>query len=191
MINKIFGFLIIIGLLYSFLKGNVDTMGIVILDSAKKTFDMSIQIFALMALWLGIMKIASSSGLLSKITKLLRPLLKFLFPDIPSNHESLDYISSNIIANMFGLGNAATPFGLKAMKSLKKLSNDTIASDSMITFLILNTTGFTLIPTTILSLRIAAGSNNPSLIIPMCLISSFLSLLVGIFLNYIFRKVHK
>ena len=112
---------------------------------------MIIKIFPVMALWLGLMNIAKNSGLLDKLSKKISPILKFLFPEIPKNHESLNYISSNIIANMFGLGNAATPFGLKAMKSLQKLNkNKDIASRSMITFLVINTSGVTIIPTTII-----------------------------------------
>lgn len=191
MINYIFGFLILIGIIYSIITGNTNQLSTTILTSSTKALEMSIQIFAVMALWLGIMNIASSSGLLDKLTSFLKPLLKFIFPEIPENHESLKYISSNIIATMFGLGNAATPLGLKAMKSLKELTTDDKASNSMITFMILNTTGFTLIPTTIISIRLAYNSTNPSSIIPLCLLASFLSLIVGLFLNYIFRKCSK
>lgn len=191
MINKIFGFLIIIGIIFSFVTGNQNEIINQILGSADTSFNMITKIFPLMALWLGIMNIAQASGLLDKFTKLLKPLLKFLFPTIPPNHESLNYISANMLANMFGLGNASTPMGIKAMKSLQSLNNSDTASDSMITFLMLNTIGFTIVPTTIISLRMAYKSVNPSSIIPLCLLTSCLSLIFGILINVLFRKWYK
>ena len=115
---------------------------------------------------------------------MLEPILKKIFPEIPSGHESFDYISSNIVSNIFGLGNAATPMGIKAMESLQKINKDKeCASRSMITFLIINTCGFTLIPMTILSLRMAYHSKNPSSIILPCIIVSFVSLIFGLLLD--------
>ena len=142
-----------------------------------------------MALWLGIMKIASASGLLDKFSRMLKPLLKLLFPEIPENHESYEYISSNIVANMFGLGNAATPFGLKAMKSLQELNpkKDT-ATRSMITFLVLNTSGITIIPTTIISLRMMYGSSDPTSIVFICILSTFISTFLGLIIDRILAK---
>ena len=189
MINLLFGFFIIIGIIFSLFTGNFTNMSNVIVKSASDTFSIITGLFPLMALWLGIMNIASTSGLLNKFTILLKPILKFLFPDIPHNHKSLEYISSNIIMNMFGLGNAATPMGIKALKSMKELNNDSdTASDSMITFLVLNTTGFTIIPTRIISYRLMYGSANPNAITPICIIASFLATLVGIVINIIMRR---
>ena len=154
MVNKIWGFFIIIGIIFCLFTDNVDVINNEILNSCKTALDMTFKIFPVMALWLGIAKIAEVSGLLKKLSLKLSGILKFIFPEIPKGHQSLSYISSNIIANMFGLGNAATPFGLKAMQSLQELNTkkDT-ASRSMITFLVLNTSGVTIIPTTIISLR--------------------------------------
>lgn len=189
MINIVFSVLIVIGISYSLFNGNIESISNIILESANKTLTLSISIFAGMALWLGIINIASASGLLKKITNLFKPLLKFIFPEIPKNHESLDYISTNFVANMFGLGNAATPFGIKAMTSLKELSKSDRASNSMITLLILNTAGFTIIPTTIISLR--NSFNSTYSIQFVTLISSLLSLIVAIVINYIFRRLLK
>ena len=192
MINLIFGFFIIIGIIFSLFTGNFGNMSNVIVKSASDTFTIITGLFPLMALWLGIMNIASVSGLLRKFTLMLKPLLKFLFPNIPNSHKSLEYISSNIIMNMFGLGNAATPMGIKALKSMKELNNNsTTASDSMITFLVLNTTGFTLIPTTIISYRMMYGSPNPSAITPICIIASLLGSICGIIINIIIRRISK
>ena len=184
MMNKIWAFFIVSSILFSLCTGNLDTMNKQILDTGKVAFEMTVKIIPVMALWLGIMKIASLSGLLSKMAcKISRPL-KILFPDIPKNHESFSLISSNIIANLFGLGNAATPFGLKAMESLQTINpkKDT-ASRSMITFLVLNTSGLTLIPTTIISLRMMYGSKNPTEIVVGCILATLCATLAGVLMD--------
>lgn len=138
------------------------------------------------------MTIATDSGLLNKISNFLYPFLRKLFPEIPKNHESLGYISSNITANILGLGNAATPFGLKAMKSLQKLNNESVvASKSMITFILLNTSGLTLLPTTIISLRSINGSTNPTAVIIPTIIITIISTISAIILDKLFNKVIK
>lgn len=181
MVNKIWCAFIIFGILYCFCTGNVETINSVILDSAQTGFDMSVKIFPVMALWLGIMNIAKVSGLLNKISTWMSPLICKIFPEIPKGHESIGFITTNMVSNMLGLGNAATPFGLKAMKSLQKLNNkkDT-ASRSMITFLVINTSGLTIVPTTIISLRMLHGSTNPTDIVLPCIIASFISLVGSI-----------
>lgn len=189
MVNKIWGCFIVIGIITCFVTSKVDILNNEILESTKTSLDMIFKIFPVMALWLGIMKIASVSGLLDKFSKLLNPLLKKIFPEIPNNHESFEYISSNIVANMFGLGNAATPFGLKAMKSLQKLNNNKdSATRSMITFLVLNTSGMTIIPTTIISLRMLYGSSDPTSIVFVCILSTFISTFFGLIIDRIFAK---
>lgn len=190
MINKIWGFFIIIGIIYCLLTNNLTFLNNEIMNSAKESFNMVVDMFPVLALWLGIMNIANKSGLLDKMSNLFSPILKILFPDIPKNHESLNYISSNIAANMLGLGNAATPFGLKAMKALQTINpkKDT-ASRSMITFLIINTAGVTIIPTTVISLRMRHGSINPTEILGATLIATFMSLLFGILVDrLVWRK---
>jgi spore maturation protein A len=184
MINKIWASFIIVGIIYSLLTGNIEVINNEILDCTKTSLDLIMKIFPVMALWLGIMKIAESSGLLSKLSEKLSPILGKLFPEIPKNHESLSLIASNIIANMAGLGNAATPFGLKAMQSLQEINEkkDT-ASRSMITFLVLNTSGVTIIPTTIISLRLLYGSLNPTEIVLPCIIATFFSSFFGLLLD--------
>ena len=191
MVNKIWGCFIIIGILYCFSNNNIEIVNNAILDSTKTSFDMIIKIFPVMALWLGIAKIAEVSGLLKILSSRISGILKYIFPEIPKNHESLSYISSNIIANMFGLGNAATPFGLKAMQSLQELNKkkDT-ATRSMITFLVLNTSGVTIIPTTIISLRMMYGSINPTSIVLPCIVITFLSTLSGLIIDKIFARFY-
>lgn len=187
MINKLWSFLIVSGSLCLIFTNKVDVLNEQLLLSGKATLDIIIQIFPLLSLWLGIMNIAKVSGLLNKLSDFIYPLLHKLFPDIPKGHIAFSYISSNIIANLFGLGNAATPFGLKAMESLQSLNKDKkVASRSMITFLIINTCGLCLIPTTIISLRVLYKSISPSSIIFPCFIVSFLSLLFGLIIDKLF-----
>lgn len=191
MINKLWIGLIVTGSLCLILTGKADLLNTQILSSGKATLELVMQIFPLISLWLGIMNIAKESGLLDKVSKLIYPLLHKIFPEIPKGHESLGYISSNIIANMFGLGNAATPFGLKAMKSLQSLNkNKEEASKSMITFLIINTCGLCIIPTTIISLRILYDSEDPSFIVIPCLIISFISLIFGLVIDRLWSRRH-
>lgn len=189
MVNKIWGFFIISGIITCLFNNNVELINNEILNSTKDSLDMIIKIFPVMALWLGLMNIAKHSGLLDKLSKKISPILRFLFPEIPKNHESLNYISSNIIANMFGLGNAATPFGLKAMKSLQELNKkkDT-ATRSMITFLVINTSGVTIIPTTIISLRMMYGSTNPTSIVLPCILATSLATISGVIIDRILAR---
>ena len=157
------------------------------LSSGSRGIDMILSIVQLMCLWLGTMKIAESSGLLDIISKKLSKIVKVLFPEIPEGDKAIGYISSNIVMNMLGLGNAATPFGLKAMSELKRLNKDSsTASRSMITFLVINTSSVTIVPTTVISLRLSSGSINPSEIIPVTIITTFLSTFLALLLDRLF-----
>lgn len=192
MINVIWVLFIILGIIYSIFTGNISSVNETIVTSSKDSLDIFLGILPTIILWVGIMKIASNSGLLNKISNLLYPLLSKLFPEIPRNHESLGYISSNITANILGLGNAATPFGLKAMKSLQELNKDkNVASRSMTTFILLNTSGLTLLPTTVISLRNMYNSVNPTLIIIPTIIITSIATISAIILDKIFYRVMK
>ena len=187
MINKIWFFLIFIGLLYSFITGN-NNMNSIVLNSADEAYKLLVSMIPLIVLWSGIMNIANDSGLLHKFSKLLRPILKRLFPSVKSD-KPLDYIASNVAANMIGLGSAATPYGLKAMEELQKENNDkSKASEAMITFLVLNTGGVTLIPMTVISMRMMYGSINPTLIIIPSIIATLISSISGLVIDYIIRR---
>ena len=193
MVNKIWGFFIVVGIVFAFFTGKIDIINEEILNSCKNTLELVFQLFPVVALWLGIMKIATASGLLQIVSNKLSPFLRIIFPEIPKDHPALGYISSNIIANVFGLGNAATPFGLKAMESLQELNpNKKEASRSMITFLVLNTSGLTLIPTTIISMRMLYGSTNPTEVILPCILATLISTTVGLTLDRIlyYRSKH-
>lgn len=189
MVSYIWIVLIASGIIYSLLSGNIEVINNSILTNANKALDLILELLPIIVLWTGILKIAEKSGLLDKFARLLRPLLCRLFPSVPKNNKALGYIASNIAANMMGLGSAATPAGLKAINELQKINDkkDT-ASTPMITFLVLNTAGVTIIPTTILALRVANGSNNPSEIILPALIATTLSCIAGVTLDYFIRK---
>lgn len=192
MVNIIWMILIAIGILFGLFTNNLETVNSTIVDSTKVSLDMLFKIFPVVALWMGLMKIAEESNLLKKLSEKLSPFLTKLFPEIPRGHESLSLIASNMIANIFGLGSAATPFGLKAMESLQKLNKkkDT-ATRSMITFLVINTSGLTIIPTTIISLRMMYGSVNPTSIVFACILSTTLATIGGIIIDKILARRYK
>ena len=184
MVNIIWTFFIISGIIFSLFTGKMDVMNKTILDSCKTSVNMIMEILPVIALWMGIMKIAEKSLLLNKFSKLIYPILRWIFPEIPKGDESLSLIASNIIANIFGLGSAATPFGLKAMSALKKLNNNSdIASNSMITFLVLNTSGLTIIPTTVVSLRVMYNSCSPMIIVSGCIMATICSTCGGLIID--------
>lgn len=186
MINYLWGIFIIIGVIFGLLKGN-NNVANSLLTSGSKGIEMILSLVPLMCLWLGTMKIASASGLLEIISKKLSKVVKIIFPEIPEGDPSIGYISSNIVMNMLGLGNAATPFGLKAMSELKRLNNNSdVASRSMITFLVLNTASVTIIPTTVISLRILNGSTSPTEIVLVTIITTFLSTFLALLLDRLF-----
>ena len=192
MINKIWASFIIIGIIYSILTNKTELISTEIINSTQTSLTMITKIFPVMALWLGIMKIAETSGLLKKISKLLSPIMTKIFPEIPAHHESISLITTNVVANLFGLGNASTPIGLKTIKSLQELNEDkTKASHSMITFLVLNTTGLTIIPTTIISINMMHNIKNPSEIILPCFLASLSATIGGLIIDRIFQRKDK
>ena len=192
MINVLWFFLICTGIIYGILTNNTAVINNTIVDSTKVSLDMLLKIFPVIALWMGLTKIAEKSGLLKKLSLILSPLLTKIFPDIPKGHESLSLMASNIVANIFGLGSASTPFGLKAMSSLQKLNNKkNTASRSMITFLVINTSGLTILPTTIISLRMMHGSTNPTIIVFACLISTICATIGGLIVDRILARRYK
>ena len=151
------------------------------LDNASTAVTIALGLIGIMALWLGVMKVAEKAGLISIIANWLKPVTKRLFPDVPADHPAMGSMIMNISANMLGLGNAATPFGLKAMEDLDSLNpNKGTATNAMVTFLAINTAGMTLIPATAIAVRAAAGSSEPAVIIGTSLFGSFCATVAGI-----------
>lgn len=189
MVNIIWGFFIVIGITYSFFTGNIEIINNEIIDSGKEAFNLIMDMMPLLVIWMGLMQIAEKSGLINLIAKALSPILSKLFPSIPKGNPALGYIASNIAVNMAGLGSAATPFGLKAMEKLQELNlYKKTASEAMITFLVLNTSGVTIVPTTIIALRQSAGSANPTLVLPLCILATTCSTIAGLTLDYMIRR---
>lgn len=189
MINYIWGVFIILGITYSIINKDPNLTNN-LLTSGKTSIDMILTILPLMCLWLGITKIAEASSLLTLVSKKLSKVVRIIFPEIPKDHPAIGYISSNIVMNMLGLGNAATPFGIKAMEKLKELNkNKDVASRSMITFLVINTSSVTIIPTTVISLRLLHGSMDASEIIPVTILTTFISTFIALILDRIFYLV--
>lgn len=173
MLNKLWPFFLIISIIYAIFNGKIEDLNSSIFDSAKSAVELTITLFGTLCLWNGIMQIAIKSNLANIICKALRPAIKFLFPKIKIGSKVEQEISMNITANILGLGNAATPLGLKAMKSMQKENpkKDTL-SDSMVMFIIINTASIQLIPTTVIAIRNSLNSTNPSeIILPVWIVT--------------------
>src|SRR5690606_1840207 len=189
MVNHIWLWMILSGVVAAVVQGRVDLVTQAALTGAKEAVAVCIGLISILVFWMGMMRIAQDAGLLEKLARLLRPAVRFLFPSVPPDHPAMGYILSNISANMFGLGNAATPMGIKAMEELQKLNPDPkTASPAMCTLLALNTSGFTLIPTTIIGLRMKYGSADPAEITGSTLLATMISSLVAILLDRWFRS---
>lgn len=190
MINHIWFGLIIIGVVTGMLTGNMAQISEAILKSAETGAMTLIKLVGPMSLWLGIMKLAEESNFTGLLSRLIRPVTTRLFPEVPKNHPALGAIMLNISANMLGLGNSATPLGIEAMKKLQTLnSTPQKATNSMCTFLVINTSSVTLIPATIISLRAAAGSNAPMEVIGTTLFATTCSTIAGIIADRTLRKI--
>ncbi|MEG1291066.1 MAG: nucleoside recognition protein [Lachnospiraceae bacterium] len=181
MLNYLWGFMILIGIIYAALTGNLPAVTDAALDSAKEAVTLCITMVGVMSFWVGLMRIAENSGIISGASKKLEPFLHFMFPTIPKGHKANEYISTNMIANVFGLGWAATPAGLKAMEEMSKLNHHRkTASKDMCTFLILNISSLQLIPVNMIAYRSQYGSENPTKIVGAAIIATFFSTLAGI-----------
>lgn len=190
MMNKIWGAFIVIGILFSLVTGNIDSLNNEIINYPSEILNIFLSMLPLMIIWSGIMNIAKDAGLLDKIADFMSPLFRIIFPDIPKGHESLGYIASNLTINMLGIHNASTPFGLKAMASLNELNKDKkIATRSMITFLVLNTSGVTIIATDIIAIRKMYGSVNPSMILSTTIAATIITTIIGLLLDRLFYKI--
>ena len=189
MVTYIFVFFIAVGALFSIVTGNIESLNSQILKGGLDGINLLLDMMPLLVLWTGIMQIAEDSGILEKFSRLVCPLLSKLFPSLPKNHKALSYIASNIAANALGLGSAATPFGLKAMECMQEDNpkKDT-ATEAMITFLVLNTGGVTLVPTTVIALRAMYKSANPSEIILTSILATLCSNISGLIYDYIKRR---
>ncbi len=193
MLNYIWAFMILIGVGYGALTGNLEAVTGAALDSAGDAISLCLTMAGVVALWMGLMEIAKEAGLIRKLTEGIRPFLDFMFPRIPKAHPSRDYIATNIIANILGLGWACTPAGLKAMEELGRLQEERgeespqkdrdtgrVASREMCNFLILNISSLQLIPVNMIAYRSQFGSSNPAVIIAPAIVATLISTAVAI-----------
>ena len=180
MLNYIWSFMILVSIIFALVNGRLDVLATQALDASKDAVSMIISLSGAMCFWSGMLKIAEQGGLTHILAKILKPLTRLLFKEVPSNSNAAGAIVSNMSANMLGMGNAATPFGIKAMQELDILNKHCVyASDAMCMFVVINTASIQLIPTTMIALLSGAGANNPFDIILPTLISSFTSLIFG------------
>lgn len=160
-----------------------------IIDSASGAVELAIGLIGVMTLFLGLIKVAEAGGLLAILARLIRPLMVRLFPEVPPNHPAMGAMILNLSANMMGLGNAATPFGIRAMQELEKLNpHPGVASNAMVLFLAINTSSVTLLPTGVIALRAAAGSQDPAAILPTTLFATLCATLAGISAAMLYRR---
>ena len=166
MLNTIWPIFILISFSYAIFSGNLEQLNSSIFESTNDAIKLSIELLGTICLWNGIMQVASNTSIIDKLTNLLCPIIKLLFPEMRKNKQIQKEISMNMIANILGLGNAATPFGLKAMKSMQEenVQKDTL-SNSMLVFIVLNTASIQIIPTTVIAIRNSLGSTNPTKIV--------------------------
>ena len=202
MLNYIWAGMILLGVIYGVCTGQMSALTGGALDSAREAVSLCITMAGVMALWMGLMEIAQESGMIAKMTKGIRPFLKFMFPRLPEDHPAGEYITTNLIANVLGLGWACTPAGLKAMEQLAELEKQragqgtekgrrgsedrrygaeaTAASNEMCTFLILNISSLQLIPVNMIAYRSQYGSANPAVIIAPALVATLFSTIIAI-----------
>ena len=188
MLNYIWFFMIVIGVIYGFITGNIEKVGSGAIESATEAVKLCITMVGIMSMWMGFMEVARTSGLIRKAEKRLDPVVSWLFPNIPKNHPALASITTNIIANILGLGWAATPAGLKAMEELSAKPVEQkggnlpayMATDEMCTFLVVNISSLQLIPVNIIAYRSQYGSANPAAIVGPAIIATTISTLVGV-----------
>ena len=193
MLNYLWAGMILVGIIFAAFTGRMPDITNAALDSSKEAVTLCITMMGVMSFWVGLMEIAANAGIIENTSKKIRPLIRFLFPNLPGNHPAQEHITTNIIANVLGLGWAATPAGLKAMEELSKLEDDRrqgrfpgpvrkkgIASNEMCTFLIINISSLQLIPVNVIAYRSQYGSVNPAAIVGPAIAATFASTAVAV-----------
>ena len=181
MLNWLWGGMILIGVIYGAFNGWMADITNMALDSSREAVSLCITMMGVMSLWVGLMKIAESAGIIKGLSARMKPILRFLFPEVPDDHPAQKHMAVNMIANVLGLGWAATPAGLRAMEELQKLNHgSTLASNAMCSFLILNISSLQLIPVNVIAYRSQYGSVNPAGIIGAGIVATAVSTATGI-----------
>lgn len=189
MLNKLWGIFIIVAISYGFFSGNIEYVNNSLFESIQTTTTFVLNLIGNICFWTGIMKIVSNTSILDKIKRVIEPLIKWVFPEVEKNSDGYNNISMNMVSNLIGLGNAATPCGLKAMEELQKENkNKDKLSNSMIKFMLINTASIQLIPTTIIAIRTSLGSQKPSSIIFGVWFASIISFISIIIISKIYLR---
>ena len=190
MLNKIWSGMILLSVIVAAFTGNIGEVGTAAITSSKEAITLGLTLLGVISLWTGLMRIGEDAGMMDGLAKKMRPLLRWLFPDVPDDHPAQKHIATNFIANLLGLGWAATPPGLEAMKSLQTLNPDKQrASKAMCTFMIVNMSSLQLIPINMLAYRAQYGSANPSEIVGPAILATLISTLVGVAFAKIMERV--
>lgn len=184
MLNFLWAGMIIIGVMYAAFTGNIAEVTNAALDSSKEAITLCLTMLGVMSFWMGLMEIATKAGIIGALSRLMRPAIRYMFPRIPRGHKANEYITTNLIANILGLGWAATPAGLQAMEALGELEDErgkdrSIASDEMCTFLIVNISSLQLININIIAYRSRYGSVNPTRIVGAGIVATIVSTIIG------------
>ena len=189
MLNILWTIFIILSFIYAIFSGKIDSLNTGIFNSLAEAVELSITFLGTICLWNGIMEIAKNTSLINKLNNLLKPLINFLFPELKNKEKAKQEISMNMIANILGLGNAATPLGIKAMKTMQKENkNKDVLTNSMMMFIVINTASIQLIPSNVIAIRTSLNSQNPSLIIIPVWIATIIAASVGILVTKILIK---
>ncbi len=192
MLNLIWPILIIVSFTFAIISGNLEALNAAIFQSTEDVIELLFTLLGTICLWNGIMEIANSSSILDKMTIFVRPLVNWLFPEMKKHKEIQKEISMNMLANILGLGNAATPIGMKAMKSMQKINPEKDRlTDSMAMFILINTASIQIIPTTVIAIRTSMGSENPTSVVFPVWIATILAAFVGIFISKICINISK
>lgn len=188
MMNRIWAAMLLLGVIFAAFSGSMSVLAETFSQSAQKSLSLTIGLMGTLTLWSGLNRIAQKSGLVDALGVLLRPLVSRLFPSLKNHPRALAAVMMNLVANLFGLGNAATPLGLEAMRLMQEKNPEgEVATDAMCTLLTLNTTGLTIFPATVVGLRLAAGSANPNAIVISALLASLTATVVGLIVDRALR----
>ena len=188
MLNLIWGLLMVLGVLAASAAGRPDAVANAAAGAARQAVDFLLGLAGVLMLWTGLYRVAERAGLTQTLARLLHPVISRLFPQVPRAHPALEAITANVAANLLGLGNAATPLGLEAMRHLQALNREKdLATPSMCTLLALNTSSVTLVPATVIALRSAAGSREPAAVVVPTLIATFCGSAAALTLDYLLR----
>jgi len=190
--NTIWVLLISVSVIFSIVNGKLEEFTKSIFDAAKSAVEISLFLLGIIALWLGITKIIEDSGLIHRFSKFFKPLISRLFKNIPEDHPSITSITLNFLANIFGIGNAATPLGIKAMQDLQSLNNnsETITFEMML-FIVINTASIQFIPFTVIGILSDFGSKNPTVVVLPIILATVLSAIFAVINLHLFRKLYK